>query len=145
MAEQGVTDKPDKMRFELEVDGHTAFAQYRRSGDRIVLTHTEVPRELAGRGIGSQLASGVFDSFVAPAERPSRNAPLWPHTSPSMRICRTWSRVDRRLGLIECGRVVQASGPDQLGLHIVGSFQGRDGRTPSNYPRLFNVAPSQGL
>lgn len=61
MAEQGVTDKPDKMRFELEVDGHTAFAQYRRSGDRIVLTHTEVPRELAGRGIGSQLASGVFD------------------------------------------------------------------------------------
>ena len=61
MAEQRVTEDPKRMRFELEVDGLTAFAQYRRSEDRIVLTHTEVPEQLAGRGIGSQLARGVFD------------------------------------------------------------------------------------
>ena len=34
-----------------------------------------------------------------------------------------------------CGRVVQASGPDQLGLRIVTSFEGRD-RRGGNVPRL---------
>src|SRR5215212_6687934 len=44
-----------------------------------------------------------------------------------------------------CGRVVQASGPDQLGLKIVNSFEGRDRRAPSNYPPKYNAAPSQDL
>ena len=61
MAAHGVTENPEKNRFELEVDGHTAIARYRRAGDQIVLTHTEVPNELSGRGIGSQLAGGVFE------------------------------------------------------------------------------------
>lgn len=43
-----------------------------------------------------------------------------------------------------CGRVVQASGPDQLGLRIVNSFEGRDRRAPSsNFPPRYNGAPSQ--
>ena len=32
-----------------------------RPGDRIVLTHTEVPEELSGQGVGSRLAGGVFE------------------------------------------------------------------------------------
>jgi len=61
MAAHRVTEDAEKKRFELKVDGHTAIAQYRKAGDQIVLTHTEVPHELSGRGIGSQLAGGVFD------------------------------------------------------------------------------------
>ena len=58
-----VVDNPQEHRFELAVEGGTAVAYYKFDGDRIVLTHTEVPQELSGRGIGSRLARGVFDSI----------------------------------------------------------------------------------
>jgi predicted GNAT family acetyltransferase len=35
----------------------------RRTGNRIVLTHTEVPEAMAGQGVGSKLVSGVLDSI----------------------------------------------------------------------------------
>lgn len=56
-----VTRNEQARRFELALDGSTAFIDYRDAGDRLVLTHTEVPAELNGRGIGSRLARGAFD------------------------------------------------------------------------------------
>lgn len=50
-----------KSRFELTVDGHVAIAAYTLAGDIITFVHTEVPKELGGRGIGSQLARGALD------------------------------------------------------------------------------------
>jgi len=47
-------------RFELEVDGHTAVAYYLPSPGLITFTHTEVPLELGGRGIGSTLVKGAL-------------------------------------------------------------------------------------
>jgi predicted GNAT family acetyltransferase len=40
-----VIDNPARQRFELSLDGQTAFASYRREGDRLAVYHTEVPRE----------------------------------------------------------------------------------------------------
>ena len=40
----------DKKRFEIEVDGHYAFIDYREMGDDIALVHTETEPELAGKG-----------------------------------------------------------------------------------------------
>ncbi len=57
----GVLERPDLNRFELAVDGGTAVVYYRVEDGRLVLTHTEVPQELSGRGIGSRLVAGVFD------------------------------------------------------------------------------------
>lgn len=48
-------------RFELTIDGRTAFLTYARSGGRINLVHTEVPPELAGRGLGGQLAKAALE------------------------------------------------------------------------------------
>jgi hypothetical protein len=56
-----VRDNPDKQRFELDAGGHVAFSQYHRVGDKLVMLHTEVPPELAGRGIGSTLVRGILD------------------------------------------------------------------------------------
>lgn len=56
-----VADNPEKKRFETTVEGHTAFVAYIRRGDTIWFTHTEVPHELEGRGIGSALAKHVLD------------------------------------------------------------------------------------
>ena len=55
-----VVDNPAQHRFEMPVGDMLAVAYYRLEGDRVVLTHTEVPQELAGQGIGSKLAEGTF-------------------------------------------------------------------------------------
>ena len=47
-------------RFELDVDGNTAVANYRLTPGVITFTHTEVPAELSGRGVGSRLAGGAL-------------------------------------------------------------------------------------
>ncbi|MBZ0138676.1 MAG: N-acetyltransferase [Pseudorhodoplanes sp.] len=54
-------DNTARHRFELDVDGHTAFVVYRRTPGTITFVHTEVPKELGGRGIGSRLATGALD------------------------------------------------------------------------------------
>jgi predicted GNAT family acetyltransferase len=55
-----VVDNPAQHRFELEVDGETAFAAYRFEGPDIVFYHTVVPEALSGRGIGSRLVRGAL-------------------------------------------------------------------------------------
>lgn len=53
--EPDVTDNRDRSRYELAVEGHTAFAAYRIDGGIITFTHTVVPQALEGRGIASRL------------------------------------------------------------------------------------------
>lgn len=55
MADVTVTHNPEKHRFEAIVDGHLAIAEYNLIRGGIVFTHTEVPKELEGRGVGSAL------------------------------------------------------------------------------------------
>lgn len=56
-----VVDNPEESQFETRVDGHVAFVSYLRRGDTIFFTHTEVPEQLEGRGLGSALAKAVLD------------------------------------------------------------------------------------
>ncbi|MEQ8348419.1 MAG: GNAT family N-acetyltransferase [Sneathiellaceae bacterium] len=56
-----VTRNDATKRFELPVDGHTAFVDYRQGDGRLLLVHTEVPAALGGKGIGSRLAKGTLD------------------------------------------------------------------------------------
>jgi uncharacterized protein len=51
-----IINNPDGHRFETNVDGHVAVLNYRQDGRSITFLHTEVPQELAGRGVGSALA-----------------------------------------------------------------------------------------
>jgi predicted GNAT family acetyltransferase len=60
-----VVDNPARHRFELEVDGETAFAAYRFEGNDIVFYHTVVPDALSGRGIGSRLVRGALEQVRA--------------------------------------------------------------------------------
>lgn len=71
-----VIDRPDESRFELPVAGEVALAYYRLDGDRIVLTHTEVPQHLSGQGIGSRLAKGVFEAIRASGRRAVAKCPF---------------------------------------------------------------------
>ena len=55
-----VADNSAQRRFELAFDGGTAIAAYENEGGKIVFTHTEVPPELEGRGVGTRLIVGAL-------------------------------------------------------------------------------------
>ncbi|MEL1245692.1 GNAT family N-acetyltransferase [Flavobacterium sp. DGU11] len=47
-------------QFELHVEGQVAFLEYYREGEKIFLTHTEVPESLRGQGIAARLVKSTF-------------------------------------------------------------------------------------
>ena len=60
-----VRDNKSRQRFELDVDGALAFADYRLTPDTVIITHTETPRVLRGRGIASELVKGALELIRA--------------------------------------------------------------------------------
>jgi len=60
-----VRDNKSKSRFELDVEGQTAFANYRVASGVVIITHTETPRSLRGRGVASELVKGALDIIRA--------------------------------------------------------------------------------
>jgi predicted GNAT family acetyltransferase len=61
-----VVDNAEQHQFEMDAgDGHRPFIVYELHGEQIVLTHTEVPEALSGRGVGSQLVRGALELIRA--------------------------------------------------------------------------------
>ena len=54
-----VTDNEDARRFELEEDGYTTFATYRRADDIVTIPHVESPAEARGKGTAARLMEGI--------------------------------------------------------------------------------------
>lgn len=48
-------------RYEMETDHGLAIAVYRQQGDSAIFTHTEVPSEDEGKGIGGRLVRAALD------------------------------------------------------------------------------------
>jgi len=57
-----VVDNQTKSRFELSVNGETAFISYKRTSDSLSLIHTEVPAALRGLHVGETLAEAALQS-----------------------------------------------------------------------------------
>jgi predicted GNAT family acetyltransferase len=60
-----VVDNPARHRYEISVDGLTAFTTYRIADGIITFVHTEVPPEFRGKGIGSRLVRGELEAVRA--------------------------------------------------------------------------------
>ena len=61
----GVRNNKALHRFEFDVGDQTAFANYRQTPDAVIITHTETPRALRGRGIASELVKGALEMIRA--------------------------------------------------------------------------------
>jgi predicted GNAT family acetyltransferase len=61
----GVRNNEAANRYELDVEGDLAIAEYRLRPGRITFTHTEVPDALEGRGIGSRLVKAALEDARA--------------------------------------------------------------------------------
>ncbi len=81
----------EKKRFELHVDGHIAFIEYIISkDDTIFLTHTEVPKSLSGRGVGSKIVELALN-FVK--EKKYGLAPLCPFVAKYITKHTEWKSI----------------------------------------------------
>ena len=60
-----VRDNKAQNRFELDIDGQMAFANYHKTPSAIIITHTETPHALRGRGIASELVKGALELIRA--------------------------------------------------------------------------------
>ena len=65
--ENVVRDNKQEQQFEMALGaGKTAFIRYAEAGEGVVeLTHTEVPEEFEGKGIGGRLVKGTFEILRA--------------------------------------------------------------------------------
>lgn len=59
--DQSVRNNPERGRFELDVEGHVCLAEYELQPGTIVFTHTEVPPEVGGRGLGAKLVKAGLE------------------------------------------------------------------------------------
>ena len=64
-----VHDNKALSRFEMEAEGEIAFANYRLAPGKVIITHTETPRALRGRGIASELVKGALNLIRADGHR----------------------------------------------------------------------------
>lgn len=62
---QTVTDNPARSRYEMDVDGQTVFANYRREGERLIVTHVEAPVALRGTGAAGRFMAGLMEQVRA--------------------------------------------------------------------------------
>ncbi|WP_428245824.1 GNAT family N-acetyltransferase [Ferrovibrio sp.] len=54
-----VTDNTDRSQYELDVDGQTVFARYRRQDGQTLILHVEAPVNLRGSGAADRLMRGI--------------------------------------------------------------------------------------
>ena len=65
--DHSVINNPAEHRFQMALEGDDIAAAYYQIDENgnVVLTHTEVPYAYSGRGIGTALATGVFNLIRA--------------------------------------------------------------------------------
>jgi len=61
MMSEDVRDNVERGRFERDESGYTVFANYRRQGTTIAITHVEAPPAVRGTGAASRLMDGIVE------------------------------------------------------------------------------------
>nr|WP_074038593.1 MULTISPECIES: GNAT family N-acetyltransferase [Xanthomonas] len=51
---------PDRQRFNIDTDGHHAELAYRREGEIMTITHTQVPDAISGHGVAAALVEDAL-------------------------------------------------------------------------------------
>ncbi|MEG0453919.1 MAG: GNAT family N-acetyltransferase [Bacteroides sp.] len=60
-----ITHQPEQSLFQTQVEGRTAFVQYRLIDGSLDIIHTIVPRPLEGKGIAAALVKAAYDYALA--------------------------------------------------------------------------------
>lgn len=86
-----VINNSDKNRYELELNGNIAIAEYILNKKGVLFfTHTEVPQELEGQGVASNL---IEEAFEDAEERGLKVAPICPFVKSYIQRNPEWKRL----------------------------------------------------
>ena len=85
-----LTDNTEDKAFEFLVDGSKARIEYTLLGNKIIITHTEVPKELEGKGIGSMIVKLALENIEG---RGLKLITLCPFTAAYIKRHPEWNRV----------------------------------------------------
>ncbi len=55
------TNNTTRSRYELVTEGHISYVEYMLPGKKLILSHTEVPKALEGKGVGSKIMKLVLE------------------------------------------------------------------------------------
>jgi predicted GNAT family acetyltransferase len=77
-------------RLELEVGGGTAFIEYKLSGHTLFLIHTEVPKELEGKGVGRAI---VLKALQYAKDNGYQIVPLCPFVQTYLERHKEWKSI----------------------------------------------------
>lgn len=81
----------DKKRFELHTEGYIAFIDYILNNQNVMfLTHTEVPKELGGKGVGKEL---VKSSLQYLKDNGHTLAPICPFVAAYVKKNPEWKEI----------------------------------------------------
>lgn len=87
-----VVKNNETQRFELTVDGYTAFIDFKEHNEVIALIHTESPEELAGRGAATAL---IEKTLAYLEENNNVLVPLCPLVFAYIKRHPEWARIVR--------------------------------------------------
>lgn len=90
ISEIPVSDNTGSNQFEMKVEGKLAKIEYTLKGDRIFLTHTEVPAALEGKGVASAMVEKVLQNIE---ERKLKLVPLCPYVASYLKRHPDWKRL----------------------------------------------------
>jgi predicted GNAT family acetyltransferase len=82
-----VSKSLERRRYETELNGYTAFIEYIKAKNAIYLTHTEVPVQLEGNGVGKAMVREVLKELKDEGEKV---APLCPFVAAFIKENREW-------------------------------------------------------
>lgn len=85
--EYKIIHQPEQELFKTEVEGHTAFAEYRLTDGGLDIIHTIVPKPLEGRGIAGALVKAAYEYAVNNGLKPKATcsyAVKWLERHPEM-------------------------------------------------------------
>lgn len=81
----------EERQYEFHVDSHVARIEYIINSDNVIyLTHTEVPHQLEGKGIGKQLVEKVLVDIEA---NHMKLVPMCPFVAAYIRRNPEWKRL----------------------------------------------------
>ncbi|MEM9142717.1 MAG: GNAT family N-acetyltransferase [Bacteroidota bacterium] len=83
-------DNTEAKQYEIHVDGRVPRIEYIKAQDKIYLTHTEVPKGLEGRGIGSSLVKLVLEDV---AKKGLTLVPLCPFVALYLKRHPEWKKL----------------------------------------------------
>ena len=84
------TDNTERNRFELITDGYVSFVEYILLGNKIIFSHTEVPKEVEGKGIGSKIVMLALEEVK---KRGLKLIPLCPFTASYIKRHPEWDFI----------------------------------------------------